>query len=269
MSKRFGYIGLVFLFVLAAAPVFAGINSRPFQLSLFSPVQIIDEDMSVNGLRLNLIYSKNRGMTGFDLGLVNQVEQDFQGVGMAAVTMVGGDATGFLICPVGLGNFVNGNMAGAQFTYIGVGNWVNGEGACAQSTMIGAGNYADQDVLFQSTGIGVGNITKADAYGQTIGFGVCNVAQNINGMQFAVADLFNYTALELNGLQAGAVVNFTGDRVNGLQIGAVNMSPQVTGMQIGIVNYTDMLDGLQIGLVNMAMGKDHWTKVLPLINAAW
>ncbi|MBP1683730.1 MAG: hypothetical protein H6Q27_1297 [Ignavibacteriaceae bacterium] len=47
-------------------------QGNPIQLSLFNPIQIVPEGESVNGIRLNLIYTKNANVTGFDMGLVNQ-----------------------------------------------------------------------------------------------------------------------------------------------------------------------------------------------------
>jgi len=41
----------------------------PFQLSLVTPVAILSDSSSVNGLRINLIYGANENMTGVDLGL--------------------------------------------------------------------------------------------------------------------------------------------------------------------------------------------------------
>ncbi|MCP4651344.1 MAG: hypothetical protein GY853_14850 [PVC group bacterium] len=37
----------------------AGENAMPFQLSLVTPVSILDETQSVHGLRINLIYGSN------------------------------------------------------------------------------------------------------------------------------------------------------------------------------------------------------------------
>ena len=47
-------------------------QGNPIQLALFNPIQIVPEGESVNGIRLNLIYTKNANVTGFDMGLVNQ-----------------------------------------------------------------------------------------------------------------------------------------------------------------------------------------------------
>ncbi|MDH4070518.1 MAG: hypothetical protein OEV30_08840 [Ignavibacteria bacterium] len=46
-------------------------DSGPIQLSLFSPVQIIQENHAVEAFRFSLIYGRNKSVTGLDLGLVN------------------------------------------------------------------------------------------------------------------------------------------------------------------------------------------------------
>jgi len=48
-------------------------EAKPIQIALFHPAQIFPAETSVRGLRLNLIYGKNRGVTGVDLGIANHV----------------------------------------------------------------------------------------------------------------------------------------------------------------------------------------------------
>jgi hypothetical protein len=46
-------------------------EERPFQLALFSPIQIRAEDDGITIFRLSLLYGKNSYVKGLDLGLVN------------------------------------------------------------------------------------------------------------------------------------------------------------------------------------------------------
>ena len=55
----------------AAAAVPASAQEKPFQLALFTPVQIVPESQGVGVLRLNLIYSNNKSVRYVDLGLIN------------------------------------------------------------------------------------------------------------------------------------------------------------------------------------------------------
>jgi uncharacterized protein YjbI with pentapeptide repeats len=105
-------------------------QGNPIQLSLFNPIQIVPEGESVNGIRLNLIYTKNANVTGFDMGLVNfttgkQVgvqwggvnvtEGGFTGWQSAFVNISGGNFTGLQTSWV---NYHNGNFNGLQFSIV-------------------------------------------------------------------------------------------------------------------------------------------------------
>ena len=62
------------IYALVAAVVLPGALSaqtKPVQISLFNPVQIVAEDEAIAGVRLNLIYGRNTSVVGFDIGLVN------------------------------------------------------------------------------------------------------------------------------------------------------------------------------------------------------
>ena len=73
-------------------------RSRPIQVALLTPVQLLADDTSVSGFRLNVFLGVNRDVTGFDLGgLINQVDGDFTGAQTA-----------------GLHNLVEGRLRGVQ-----------------------------------------------------------------------------------------------------------------------------------------------------------
>ena len=57
----------VLLLVAATPPAQA---QNPIQLAIFNPAQIVKDSEPVNGVRLNLIYTKNTSMTGLDLGFI-------------------------------------------------------------------------------------------------------------------------------------------------------------------------------------------------------
>lgn len=66
-----------------------------FQVSLCDPVQSNPSDCDVCGVRLNVLYGKNRNVTGLDVGLVNHATGDVKGLEIGVVNIVEGDFTGF------------------------------------------------------------------------------------------------------------------------------------------------------------------------------
>jgi hypothetical protein len=67
----------------------------PVQLALFDPVQIVKSDQSVGILRIDLIYGKNAGVTGLDVGLINHTTGDEGGLGYGVANIVQGSFTGW------------------------------------------------------------------------------------------------------------------------------------------------------------------------------
>jgi hypothetical protein len=86
-------------------------EESPIQLSLFNPVQLVPETKGVSAIRLNLIYTKNASMSGFDFGLVNKTTGDGVGLMWTGVGMTDGNFTGWQGSMVGI---VGGNFVGWQ-----------------------------------------------------------------------------------------------------------------------------------------------------------
>jgi hypothetical protein len=91
-------------------------GQSPVQLSLFPPLQLVDEAESIAGVRLGL-YGKNAGMEGFDLGVITHTTGDALALQIALVNVVQGDAAGAQV-GWGLGfaiaNVVEGELTGFQ-----------------------------------------------------------------------------------------------------------------------------------------------------------
>ncbi len=77
MKTRF--VGIVLVLILTVPFLAAAQDKKveelspdwtPFQLSIWNPVQLFDENRDVYGLRANLFYGKNRDVYGIDLGLL-------------------------------------------------------------------------------------------------------------------------------------------------------------------------------------------------------
>ena len=120
----------------------------PIQLSLFPPVQLVDEGSAIQGLRLSLIYGKNTNVTGLDWGLINHTTSGLsKGVQWGLVGYNQGDFLGWQ------GNFINfteGNVEGLQWGFFNQGGHVSG-------LQLGFVNYAHSMKGIQ---IGLVNIIK-------------------------------------------------------------------------------------------------------------
>jgi len=108
MKTRFNFLSVGFI-ILFSTLLFA--QSNPIQLSLFNPIQIVPENESVSGLRLNLIYTKNVNVTGLDWGLVNKTTGKQLGVQWGFVNLTDGGFTGW---QDGAVNVTNGSSVGLQ-----------------------------------------------------------------------------------------------------------------------------------------------------------
>jgi hypothetical protein len=123
---------LIMLFFASFSSVLFS-QGNPIQLSLFNPVQIIPEGESVNGIRLNLIYTKNANVTGFDMGLINQTTGSQLGVQWGGVNITDGGFTGWQSAFV---NISKGNFVGLQTS------WVNYHGGHFNGLQFSIVNYA-------------------------------------------------------------------------------------------------------------------------------
>ena len=92
------------------------------QLSLFNPIQLLEEGESLEGLRLNLIYSVNKDITGLDWGLVNKTNGNFLGLSDGAVNIVEGKMTGLQMGFVNISN----EVSGVQFGFVNKAGSLNG-----------------------------------------------------------------------------------------------------------------------------------------------
>lgn len=122
-------LGFFFLF-----PSLITAQGKPFQLSLFNPIQIVPEHESISGVRLNLIYTKNADVTGFDIGLVNVTSGKQLGVQMGGVNITEAGFTGW---QNGFVNVSRGNFEGLQTS------WVNYHGGYFNGLQFSIVNYAE------------------------------------------------------------------------------------------------------------------------------
>lgn len=240
----------------------------------FVPDAIRKEKVVIDELSLKLVGSAYR-INGFDVGLVNMVEEDVRGTQIAGVgNIVGNDISGIQLGGVfsitegdirggqasgvfnladdtvygaqaaGVFNLTDGDVYGGQAA--GVFNILTGSVRWFQSA--GVFNLVDGDQLGYQ-GAGVFNVLSEDAYGFQ-GAGVFNVTGgNVYGFQGA--GVVNVAGGSLSGAQLAGVVNVA-DGVNGGQFGLVNVGGTVNGVQAGLVNVSGRMNGLALGLINVS-----------------
>ena len=125
---------LLILFMLCSFNSTVFSQENPFQLSLFDPIQIVPNNESVSGIRLNLIYTKNVNVSGFDMGLVNFTTGKQLGVQWGGVNVTEGGFTGWQSALV---NISRGNFVGLQSS------WVNYHGGHFNGLQISIVNYTE------------------------------------------------------------------------------------------------------------------------------
>jgi hypothetical protein len=114
-------VGLIFFLSLAGVGTMsARAAERPFDIAIFSPVQLFPAEDDVRGLRL-AIYGVKQNFTGLDIGLVKVTRGNWAGVGIGG-QRVGGNAKGIMYGT--FFNYVEGDFTGWQQ---GIANWSFGE----------------------------------------------------------------------------------------------------------------------------------------------
>lgn len=131
-------LALASLALLAVASPTLAAEGRPFQLALVNPVQIVPEGESISGVRLTLIYTKNRDVTGLDLSFIAaHATGNFTGVQWALVGLADGNLLGWQANAINLtgktmrglqsGLFNKaGRVEGLQFGLVNVAGTING-----------------------------------------------------------------------------------------------------------------------------------------------
>ena len=177
----------------AIMPQFAQAEeAKPVQLAAFSPIQLVPEKDSIQGVRLGLFYTVNKDVTGLSLAWlgVNRATGDVKGV------------------EIGLGNWVEGAAYGAQ---IGV---VNHTGKRFVGAQYGFANVVEGDF----TGVQWGLVNWTEGYMHGMQYGAVNVSKGRSeGIDVGIV---NYNEGSFKGLQLG-IFNYTRS-LDGLQIGLAN-----------------------------------------------
>jgi hypothetical protein len=111
----------------------------PLQLALVPQFQLVHEDSSIQGFRLN-IYGRNQNVSGVDIGLVHETKADFKGVAFGLISIVHGEGRGLQFS--GLYSEGRMRMSGLQVGMVNRSNNMHG-------IQIGLANFADDMTGFQ------------------------------------------------------------------------------------------------------------------------
>jgi hypothetical protein len=125
------------------APEAAGESEviRPLQLALVPSVQLVNEENSIHGIRLN-IYGRNRNVSGVDIGLAHETSGDFHGISFGLMNIAHGEGRGLQFSAIY--SEATARMAGLQVGMVNRSNNMHG-------LQIGLANFADD-----MTGIQIG-----------------------------------------------------------------------------------------------------------------
>jgi len=138
---------IIIIIILLAVRVYS--QSKPIQIALFTPLQIFPEEVSITGVRWNVLYGKNSSVTGLDFGLVNRTTEKMSvGVQFGILGFADRGWTGLQSNTV---NVTHNEFKGVQF---GLLNYVDD----ANGVMIGVINYARRLYGLQ---IGLFNLIEA------------------------------------------------------------------------------------------------------------
>lgn len=264
-------------------------RAAPVQLSLWNPVQLVDDEADIRGIRIDLPYGRNRDVVGLDVGVINGTRRDGYGVQIGLALNDAGffhvppDAPGRLkgvqLTPLmntageaaglqagGLANLARGDLRGVQLSWLV--NMVMGDTCGLQA---GMGNFTQKraaGVQLAPSIIAALNLA-GDIRGAQVSTGVLsmNKTGTLAGLQLNLGLLGNH-ANDVSGIQLAATCNVA-RYVDGIQVGLVNVCRFQSGVQLGLINWTERIDGVQIGVLNVATGKTSGTPLLPVVNAGW
>ena len=124
-------------------------QEKPVQLALFNPIQLFNENTSITGLRISLLYGKNASVSGLDWGLVNHMTSGVsKGVQFGLVGYVEADYMGWQDNGI---NITKGKFEGLQWGIVNYAGTISG-------VQLGLVNYAAN--MTKGLQIGLVNIIK-------------------------------------------------------------------------------------------------------------
>ncbi len=236
-------IFLLFIIVFSCPSLARAEEWTPVQLALWHPAQIFSPNRDVYGFRWNIVYGKNKNVSGMDIGGYNAVDGVQKGI-QCGLFNFSKDARGM---DVGLMNY---SFAQKGF-YLGLVNHSEADVSGIQAAFFF--NSATVMNGFQIHAGILGN-TAADVMGGQVDLSVpllgFNYADSVQGIQL---DVFGF--------------NFVNGDVQGVQIAPYNTAREVFGIQLGLFNFCEKMHGIQIGLLNAITRQKP--SIMPIVNVGF
>ncbi len=198
-----------------------------------------------NNLSLNIVQGYNGALTGFEVGVLANIQdryaRGFQAAGLANIA--GAEQAGIQVS--GLANIAGGVQNGIQ-----VGGLTNIAGGLQAGFQIaGLSNVAGG----ASYGMQVGGLTNITG-GVAKGIQVASIANITGGLSYGIfiSGLVNITGGVTRGLTIASLANITGAKTQGINIaGLTNVCSYTQGIQIaGLYNQVEKASGLLIAPIN-------------------
>lgn len=208
-------------------------KTYPVAVDVVSPLQLPGANDSVCGLRLNLLYGKNRDVCGVDLGLVSRAAGNQRGLQLGGFNWDENAFCGFQGAAVG--NIVGSDACGLQLSTA-----LNLNQGAFCGVQVALFNW---DHTFTGVQAGLANRNYGLSHGVQLG-------------------LVNVDLNEYAGVSFGAINNAR--TFTGVQCGLFNAADSMTGLQIGLFNGATALTGVQIGVLNVAGNAK--LAILPIFN---
>ncbi len=192
------------LAILISTLSYSQSDNHPFQLALWNTVQIVPQELSVQGFRWNIIYGVNENVNGFDMGIVNKTNGYQKGAQLGIWNETEFEFTG---ARAGFVNFSGGEFKGYEHGFV---NILDNDG---KGWVAGGINVVNDD--FNGLLSGMFNIQFADkTKGAHIGF--------VNIIKDTKKPKSENKVKERQGTQIG-IVNIT-ESLKGVQIGLINVN---------------------------------------------
>jgi len=161
------------------------------QFALWPPIQMIDEDQDISGIRLGF-YGRNKNVSGLDFGVAHESTVDFGGVAIGLVSLAGQDASGLIWCAwtdakrdvygwqSGIYTHAGGDLTGFQSGLISITDHDLGGGQAAVFSL--SRGYM--------SGIQLGLWNQAGSV-EGLQIGLINIAEKMYGLQIGLWNQIN------------------------------------------------------------------------------
>jgi hypothetical protein len=275
---------IICLSIVFLLPAACAAGCAPLQISLWSPIQLVEKDSVICGVRLDLLMGENAAVYGLDVGLANiagrlkglqaggilnrvkgNVDTRSWGMQIAGITNNDDKAP---FTGIQLAGLVN-DFDDASFTGVQIAGLMNDNDKAsytgAQIALLSNQNYGskvtglqvalfNQAQKFNGLQVGLGNgVSAAEGAVGMVVVPICLLGAILGGKSGSCplyTDSNAHDGATVDGVQLGIVTNITED-MNGLQVSLFNFAGKsLTGVQIGAANIGfPVVNGTQLSVI--------------------